>query len=103
MTNRRLDNIIAKAKAYLRQCPEPSAPGRFAQSGKKEKCMKRLYQAVLAERSFFRSRNLAICVLYTAMAAFVLYLSDSTNAIYIRDGENISLEFTLMDEPEDLP
>lgn len=64
--------------------------------------MRRLYQAVLAVRNFFRSRNFAICVLYTAMAAFVLYLSDSTNAIYIRDGENISLEFTLMDEPEDI-
>ena len=64
--------------------------------------MKRLYQTVLAVRNIFCSRNFAICALYMAMAAFVLFLFDSTNAIYIRDGENISLEITLMDEPEDI-
>ena len=64
--------------------------------------MKRVIQTVLLFRDFLRSRTFAIGVLFTAMAAFVFVLSEKTNSVYIRDGEQIALRITLEDEPEDI-
>lgn len=64
--------------------------------------MKRVFQTALLCMEFIRSRTFAIGVLFAAMACFVFILAENTNAVYIRDGEQIALRFTVQDEPEDI-
>lgn len=52
--------------------------------------------------AFFKSRSFAIGLLSISLALTVYQLSTMTNAVYIRDGEDIILKFTIKDEAEEI-
>lgn len=64
--------------------------------------MKHVLRTVLLFANFLRSRTFAVGMLFAAMACFVFMISERTNAVYIRDGEQIALRFTVSEEPEDI-
>ena len=64
--------------------------------------MKHVLQSVLLFANFLRSRTFAVGMLFAAMTCFVFILSERTNAVYIRDGEDIALRFTVKEEAEDI-
>ena len=64
--------------------------------------MRRLLQNALQFWDFLKSRTFAVGLLFASMACFVFMISQRTNAVYIRDGEDVALRFTINEEPEDI-
>lgn len=64
--------------------------------------MTNILQKVLRIRGFLQSRTFAVGMLSAALAFMVFTVSEKTNAVYIRDGENVVLKFTVKKDPDDI-
>ncbi len=62
--------------------------------------MIRLLQGVRSFLAWIRSRAFAVGMLSVAMACVVVFTAQRTNAVYIRDGEEVTLKFTVKQEQE---
>lgn len=51
---------------------------------------------------FLRSRTFLLGVLSVFIALTILKISDMTNAVYIRDGEEVSLSLTFKEDPDEI-
>ncbi len=63
--------------------------------------MKNLLKKVLAFGKFLKSRSFAVSVLSIILAVTVFQISKMANAIYIRDGEDVTLKFSLHQQDVD--
>lgn len=61
-----------------------------------------LTNGIMRISTALKSRSFAIGLLSLSLAVTVFQLSTMTNAVYIRDGEDIILKFTLKDEPQEI-
>lgn len=51
---------------------------------------------------FMRTRPFLLGALSIVMALIIFKITDMTNAVYIRDGENVSLSFTFQEDPHEI-
>lgn len=64
--------------------------------------MRNLFEKVIALGKFARSRTFAVGLLSAVLAFTVYTVSMKTHAVYIRDGEQVLLKFTMQQNPQDI-
>lgn len=55
-----------------------------------------------AFRQYVRSRAFAVTMLAMTMMSILLWISASTNVVYIRDGEDLQLVYTMLEDPKEI-
>ena len=64
--------------------------------------MRNLFEKVIALGKFARSRTFAVGLLSAVLAFTVYTVSMKTHAVYIRDGEQVLLKFTMQQDPQEI-
>ena len=64
--------------------------------------MRNLFEKVIALGKFARSRTFAVGLLSAVLAFTVYTVSMKTHAVYIRDGDQVLLKFTMQQNPQEI-